>query len=201
MFFLLLSLACGYRNCGSLEYYTYEVNADFDDNQDNYLDLQEACGVDYGSWGSNFPDVGLVSFFVDYSEWDTHDSGTIAYDYLPLSEIVFLADHLSKGTVLGMEQLGGYGFHKPGGAVDYVTTSWPLTEGSLEVLDGPRENDYEGTDYKLSFRFVIGTPDDQATRGYQVLEAEDWFNFSDSLWAWDSAGHAYAEPPDYTAGG
>lgn len=201
MIFLLLSLACGYRNCGSLEYYTYAVDADFDDNQDNYLDLQEACGVDYGSWGSNYPDVGLTTLLMDYSEWDTSDSADIAYDYLPLSEIVFLAEHLAAGTVLGIEQLGGYGFHKPGGAADAITTAWPLTDGRLEVLDGPRENDFDGVDYKLSFQFTIGTPDNQATRGYQVLEGEDWFNFTNGLGTWDSAEHAYAEPPDYTAGG
>lgn len=198
MMLLILLSACGYRTCGTLEYWTYAVDPQFDDNADQYLDLIEACKADYGSFASDFPDVGLSSLLVSNSEWDMTDAVDVTYDYLPTTEIVFRTDHLVVGEVMTMAHLAGYGFHIPEGVSWGAVQSWGLYDGTIEVLDGPKEGSVDGVDFKIRFELVIGAPDDQAPRGYQVHQGEDWVNFSPSLWAWDAAGHNGLAPPDWT---
>lgn len=161
MLFLLLA-ACGYRTCGTLEYWTLEVDPQFDEDGDGYIDLIEACKADYGSFASDFPDVGFSSLLIDSSQWDMTDAVDVAYDYLPGTEIVFLTEHLAVGEVMGMEQLAGYGFHIPEGVSWGTVYSWGLYDGHIEVLDGPREGTVDGVDYKLRFDFIVGAPDAQA---------------------------------------
>lgn len=191
---------CGYRECGTLEYWTSTVDPTFDVNADQYLDLAEACSADYGSFGSQFPDVGLTQLLIDWSRWDTSETSDLAFNYLTATEILFRTDHLVEGEVMTLDSLGGMGFHKPAGSFDSPTISWPLTSGRIEVLAGPREAPSEEIAYNLRYSFVIGTPDDAAPRGYQVLDGEDWVSFDASLWAWDAAGHP-APPPDWVAPG
>lgn len=197
---LLAVGGCGYRECGTLTYWTAAVDPRFDEDGDQYLDLIEACGADYGSFGSHFPDAGLTQLLVDWSRWDTGESTALAYDYLTATEILFRTDHLVKGEVIGMEGLGGMGFHKPAGSFDSPTVTWALTAGEIEVLDGPRSGDFDAEEYKLRFTLTIGAPDAAAPRGYQKHEAEDWVAFDPALWAWDAPGHA-APPPDWVAPG
>lgn len=189
-------LACGYRDCGSLEYYTWEVDPRFDTDGDHYLDLMEACGVDYGSFGFSYAPEDYTAIFVDPSEWDLGDAADVVYDYLPTTEIVFRSQHLRDGGTFGREALAGFGLHKPGGAADLVTTTYGLTDGEVEVLAGPRANNFDGEDWKLRLRLVFGEPADPATRGWQVLELEDWINVSPAIGSWADAGSTIIAPPD-----
>jgi hypothetical protein len=196
---LWLALAlggCGYAPCGTVEYWSAAVDDRFDKDGDQYLDLEEACGADYGSFGAYFPDVGWAQLLFDSSQWDLGDASDLNYDYLPITELVFKTDHLAIGEVMTNDHIGGYGFHKPAGSFDSPTTSWPLTSARIEVLAGPRETDFGGESWRLDWEIVIGTPDAQAPRGYQILRGKDWVPFEDALWTWDAPGHAGIFPPD-----
>ena len=187
---------CGYRECGSLQYWTNAVDPRFDVDGDQYIDLIEACSADYGSFGSHFTDAGLTQLLIDWSRWDTAESSALSYDYLTSTEILFRTDHLVIGEVMRMDQLGGQGFHKPAGSFDSSTITEPLTAGEIEVLDGPREGTFDAVEFKLRYAFTIGTPSELQPKGYQVHEGEDWVAFDAALWAWDTAGHP-APPPDW----
>lgn len=193
---LLLLLACGYRDCGELRYYTWDVDPRFDDDGDHYLDLMEACGVDYGSFAFDYQPEGYTAIFVDPSEWDLGDAADVVYDYLPTTEIVFRTDHLVAGERFGMEALAGFGLHKPGGPADLVTTTFFLSDGSVEVLDGPRPNNFDGVDWKLRLHLVFGDVAEPATEGWQVLDLTDWINSSPALGSWAESGSTIISPPD-----
>lgn len=193
---LLWLAGCGYAPCGTIEYWTTEVDPRFDVDGDRYIDLEEACGQDYGSFGEFFPDVGYAQVLFASSQWDMSDAADISYDYLPITELVFLSDHLEPGTELTNANIGGYGFHKPAGDQNSPTQSWALHTAEIEVLAGPRETTFGGQAWRLRWEITVGAPDAQAPRSYQVLSGTDWIPFEDALWAWDAPGHAGIYPPD-----
>lgn len=187
---------CGYRRCGTMKYWISVPDGRFDTDGDSYLDLEEGCGVDVGSFGSLFPDVGYVQLLFDPSQWDLADGVDITYDYLPITEIVFLASHLEVGEVMTMDALDGYGFHIHQGDSNAAPSQAPLVDGRIEVLAGPKEGPLDSVRYRLAWDLTIGEPSDAMPMGYQHLEGKDWIGLDDSLWAWDGPGHAYIEPPD-----
>lgn len=192
---LLGLAACGYRPCGTIQYWTSAVDPRFDEDGDQYIDLNEACGVDYGSFGARFPDVGVLQVLFDASQWDLGDAADISYDYLPITELYFREAHVEVGAVLGMEAIGGYGFHKPAGSFDSPTETWSLHDARLEVLAGPRETTFGGQAWKIDFDVTIGEPTADAPQGRQRLIGADWIPFDDALWTWDPVEHN-GSPPD-----
>ncbi len=188
--------ACGYAPCGEVHYWTSQVDPRFDDDGDQYLDLIQGCGPNAGTTGERFDDVGYALMSLDADSWDMGDAVDLAYDYLPVTSVVFLASHLEVGEVLETDRVDGFGWHKPDGFPDAETLSWPLHTARLEILDGPRPTEYGGETWKISWDVVIGAPTDVAPQGFQTMRGTDWVAFEIPLWEWDPGGHLNIRPPD-----
>jgi len=192
--FALAEFGCGYRTCGTIEYWTSRVDDRLDENGDSYIDRIEACGDDYGSW-AYFYDNGYTQLLLDSSSWDMGDAVDVAYDYLPITELVFLPEHLEVGEVMTLDHLDGYGSHKPAGDQNTPNHTYPLTAARIEVLKGPKEDNFDGENYKLKWEITFGEVTDEMPKGFQRLEGEDWINFT--TWGeWDPAEHNGIQPPD-----
>lgn len=184
---------CGYRECGQVKLWTVAIDEAYDEDRDHYLDLIEGCGEDVGAFGQSFPDAQIVSILFDNSSWEEEEIVDVAYDYLPSAEVAFKAEHLREGTVLEIVNMAAVGYHIPSGDSQALRSQFELVEGRIEVLAGPKVDDFEGVNWKLRWRFTFGEVSEAAPKGMQVWSGEDWVNFADALWAWDPAGHPW--PP------
>jgi len=109
--------------------------------------------------------------------------------------VVFLRSNLEAGRTLTNANLDGYGFHRHQGDGTSEVTAWRMSEGSVEVLAGPKEDNFEGENWRLRWSFTIGPVTPEMPMGYQRVSGEDWVNFTN--WGtWDPSGHGGIRPPD-----
>ncbi len=188
------SAGCGYRTCGTMKYWTTGVDERLDDDSDGYIDLIEACKDDYGSWGYNY-DNGYTQLLLSDSSWDMEEAADVAYDYTPVTEIVFLSSHLESGEVLTMDHLAGYGAHRPDGMSGAAMLSASLTDARIEILKGPKEDNFDGQNYRMSWELTFGDVTADMSMGFQHFEGEDWINFTPET-DWDPPEHNGIQPPD-----
>ena len=107
----------------------------------------------------------------------------------------FLTSHLAKGTTLGMEALAGSGLHHLGGTQEEVYARYDLLDGSMEILDGPREETdlvYEGSSqWQIHWNMSFGDPQNQME--LQRWDATDWVRIGPG----SQVGDPLDVPPDY----
>lgn len=188
--------------CGTAEYVLVYPGGDaemFDTDGDADADLVEQCGDELGSFGYRRDDFGITEISLSPSTpEDTIESHSDMTLYLlGAGTLVFLSSHLEPGTTLGIEALAGTGLHKLGGTAGETYANYPLLDGSLEVLDGPRPNPdpvYEGYEsWELRWTLTFGDPANGME--LQRWDAEDWVQIGPS----SSVGDPVDLPPDWTA--
>ena len=181
---LVLSAAaatgCGYTPCGTVEYWTgNRVDARYDKNGDGYLDFIEGCGTQAGTFGVLHPSPGVVLLSMSSDHWDTRESVDVAYDYLPLTNVVFRSQLLAKGSSVELATAGGGGWHKPSACGSAcLAEAWPVTAVKIDVLEGPSPtDDPEWVQWRLRWDVTVGPADALGPRGRQRLTGEDWVRF------------------------
>lgn len=200
---LLLLLACKPQECGSAVYVLPYDNASpaaelFDSDGDGDADLVEMCGVDLGSYGYSRSDLGLTTITLspEAPSDAMGDNSDVTNYILPGGAFVFLTEHLQAGNSLGMEALGGSGLHHLMGTMEDVYASYDLLEGTVEVMEGPKEETdlvYEGSaQWKIHWSLTLGDP--QSLQPLQIWDATDWIRIGPGT----EVGDPIDYPPDYS---
>jgi hypothetical protein len=199
---LVLLSACTPAVCGTAEYvFVYPGGGGemFDTDGDGDADLVEHCGVDAGMFGYSRDDYGLTELTLspDTPEDTIESTGDMSAYILPGASVAFLTSHLTVGTSIGMEALAGSGLHKLGGTETETYATYDLLDGTLEVLDGPRESTdpvYEGyASWQLRWNFTFGDP--MNGMELQMWDAEDWVQLGPG----STIGEPLDLPPDWVA--
>lgn len=184
--------------CGTTQVTTGGTGAaKFDVDGDGYADLTERCGTLAGAFGSRRVDYGLGQLILS---GDSDAEGRIDFELstyvLAVADVWFLLDHLQPGTTIGLESLAGSGIHLPTGEFVDLYTVFPLSGGTVTVLD---RRPTRGTAAKVA----VETADPEDIRlswdlefggGAQHWQGEDWVQFDTDA---SGIGQPSAFPPDY----
>jgi hypothetical protein len=195
---IVLLPGCGTLACGDATYVTAnDALAMWDEDGDGTTaNLVEQCGGAVGSFGFRRPDLGLTKLLFDPypASGNFEEALEVASLLLPAAEVVFYTEHLVVGNTITIDQLGGFGLHKLMGTIEPGYATYPILEGTIQVLEGPgnvpggwEEDNPERWRFQWDLTFGDGQTPLQTWNATDAIDIVDGIEIGDE-----------AYPPDWT---
>lgn len=200
---VLAQSACGYRTCGTVEVLAPDdPERVYDADGDGDLDFIQACGANYGNFGSYYPEFDLVHIFFATDHYDVAEGVDVAYDYLLVTDVWARWAHFEEGATLTEANLAGNGLLKPNGLSEELPLAFALSEGTIEVTGPLKEVDREGIfaeDERIEFRIRWDLAFGDPSRPRMHYVGEDVLRVALDDIVFQDADDFTVLPPDYVA--